>query len=109
MKTIYRQALTLNKIQAVEMEYKRRVLGGAKMTVGSVEKGKQQSIEYLNSFIQRMQLESMNNFIEKMQLRWWGHLLRIDNKRLVKQICEARPQNKRRRGKPKKNATVKSK
>lgn len=102
-KAIYRPVLTYgceswvltknqkSKIQAIEMRYLRR-------TKGITRKDRirnQQVREELGV------TKSVLEFIEQRQLSWWGHLQRLDSKRPVKQIWEAKPDQKRGRGRPK--------
>lgn len=100
-KTIYRPILTFgceswvlnkqqkSKIQAVEMKYLRR-------TRGVTKKDKIRNTKIRDD----LELESTLEFIEKRQLSWWGHLHRMDQRRPVKRIWEAKSQTRRRRGRP---------
>ncbi|XP_031343067.1 uncharacterized protein LOC116170703 [Photinus pyralis] len=47
-------------------------------------------------------IKSMTEFIENKQLGWWGHLQRMHNQSQVKQVWEAKPQGRKRKGRPKK-------
>ena len=57
---------------------------------------------------EELQTKPVLEFIEKRQLSWWGHLVRMDDKRPVKEIWSVREAEKRRRGRPREewNGTV---
>jgi hypothetical protein len=38
--------------------------------------------------------------IQRRQLKWYGHLLRTENSRWTKKICQWTPHGRRRRGRP---------
>ena len=102
-KTIYRPILTFgcetwilnkqqkSKIQAVEMRYLRRTKG-----VTRYDRIRNTDIR------EELEIESTLEFIERRQLSWWGHLQRMDNKRPVKKIWEAKVQKQKKRGRPRK-------
>lgn len=101
--TIYRPVLTYgceswnlsisqkNKIQAMEMKYLRRVLGVTK-------EDRIRNIQIR----EELGVKPVTHFIEMRQLSWWGHIQRMNNNRQVKLVYEARPQTKRKRGRPRK-------
>lgn len=52
---------------------------------------------------QRIGIEgSLATDIERQQLMWYGHVQRMDDTRLPKQIMQWIPQHRRKRGRPKK-------
>lgn len=101
--TIYRPVLTYgceswnlsirqkNKIQAMEMKYLRRVLGVTR-------EDRIRNIQIR----EELGVKPVTHFIEQRQLSWWGHIQRMNNNRQVKLVYEARPQTKRKRGRPRK-------
>lgn len=101
--TIYRPVLTYgceswnlsisqkDKIQAMEMKYLRRVLGVTK-------EDRIRNIQIR----EELGVKPVTHFIEMRQLSWWGHIQRMNNNRQVKLVYEARPQTKRKRGRPRK-------
>ena len=100
-KSIYRPVLlygcetwTLNqqdksRIQAAEMKYLRRVAGFTKLD-------RQRNDDIRKS----LEVEPINAVIEKRQLGWWGHLVRMPNTRLVRNVWEAKDGRRRKRGRP---------
>ncbi|GJQ75716.1 hypothetical protein Trydic_g17788 [Trypoxylus dichotomus] len=46
-------------------------------------------------------LQPAFEFIDQRQLNWWGHFQRMNDRRVVKKIWEARSSKQRRRGRPK--------
>jgi hypothetical protein len=44
----------------------------------------------------------IQEYVERSQLRWYGHVNRMDDKRIVKRVREARETGKRPRGRPRK-------
>lgn len=102
-KTIYRPILTYgseswvltnrtkSRIQAMEMKYLRRV------------KGITRKDRIRNEVVrEELGIESIDETIENNKLKWFGHMTRMTNKRPVKIIWEARSNNKRKRGRPRK-------
>lgn len=100
-KTIYRPILTFgceswvlskgqkSKIQAVEMKYLRRVMGVTKRD------------RLRNIDIRRdLEIQPTLDFIEQRQLSWWGHLVRMEERRPVRRIWEARIERYKKRGRP---------
>lgn len=51
---------------------------------------------------EELEVESIHSVIERNQLKWFGHINRMQQKRQVKQVWEAKVQNKRGKGRPKK-------
>jgi hypothetical protein len=47
-------------------------------------------------------VQPIQEYGERSQLRWCGHVNRMDDKRTVKRVCEARETGKRPRGRPRK-------
>lgn len=78
-----------SKLQAMEMRYLRLVRG---ITRRDRVRNKEVR-EHLN-------VEPLQVKIEKRKLRWFGHIVRMRESRQVKNIWNARPQGKRRRGRP---------
>uniref|UniRef100_A0A1Y1K5K2 Endonuclease-reverse transcriptase n=1 Tax=Photinus pyralis TaxID=7054 RepID=A0A1Y1K5K2_PHOPY len=82
---------TKSKIQSLEMKYLRAV------------KGITRCDRIRNSDVrEELGIKSMTEFIENKQLGWWGHLQRMHNQSQVKQVWEAKPQGRKRKGRPKK-------
>jgi hypothetical protein len=46
-------------------------------------------------------VQPVEEYVERSQLRWYGHVNRMDDKRIDKRVFEAR-ETKRPRGRPKK-------
>ena len=44
----------------------------------------------------------IQEYVERSQLRWYGHVNRMDDKRIVKSVYDAREAGKRPRGRPRK-------
>src|SRR3984885_2110199 len=47
--------------------------------------------------------ETMENIIRKRRLRWMGHVIRMDEARIAKQVMNWKPEGRRGRGRPRKN------
>jgi hypothetical protein len=47
-------------------------------------------------------VQPIQEYVERSQLRWYGQVNRMDDKRIVKRVCEARETGKRTRGRPRK-------
>jgi hypothetical protein len=47
-------------------------------------------------------VQSTQEYVKRSQLRWYGHVNRMDDKRIVKRVYEAREIGKRSRGRPRK-------
>lgn len=80
-----------SRIQAVEMRYLRRV-----RNVNRMDRMRNESIR------EQLEVEPVLKTIQRQQLRWFGHLCRMDEKRPVKRIWQAKTVGRRRRGRPKK-------
>ena len=78
-------------IQACEMRFLRKI------------KGKTRRDRIRNKIMREIVGQPMQEYVEKSQLRWYGHVNRMDNKRIVKRVYEARETGKRTRGRPKEN------
>lgn len=102
-RTVFRPVLTFgcetwvltkrqkSKLQAAEMKYLRRVRGVTKID-------KMRNIQIRKD----LEVQSVTDFIEQRQLSWWGHLNRMESRRPVKQVWEAKIHKKRKRGRPRK-------
>jgi hypothetical protein len=79
-------------IQTAEMKYLRRVIG------------KTRRDKIRNEMIRmNLGIQPLHNKMEQAQLRWFGHLNRMDEEKLTKQVWEARTEElgmKRPRGRP---------
>ena len=51
---------------------------------------------------EQVKTESIESKVDKNKLRWFGHINRMDNNKIPKQILECKPQGKLPRGRPKK-------
>jgi hypothetical protein len=47
-------------------------------------------------------VQSIQEYVERSQLRWYSHVNRMGDKRIVKRVCEARETGKRPMGRPRK-------
>jgi hypothetical protein len=47
-------------------------------------------------------VQPVQEHVERSQLRWYGHVNRMDDKRIVKRVYEARETGKKPRGRPRK-------
>lgn len=77
------------KLNACEMKVLRKIAGVTK-------------IDKIRSDIIRKDLKiiSVVQRIERQELRWFGHMVRMDEKRVVKEIWEMRMTGKKRKGRP---------
>ena len=75
----------------MEMKYLRRVKG-----ITRKDRIRNEAVR------EELSIESIAETIENNKLKWFGHMARMTNKRPVKAIWEARSNNKRKRGRPKK-------
>ena len=78
-------------IQACEMRFLRKI------------EGKTRRDRIRNKIIREtVGVQPIQEYVERSQLRWYGHVNRMDDKRIVKRVCEARETGKRPRGRPRK-------
>ena len=102
-RTIYRLILThsceswvmnsnnQSAIQACEMRFLREI------------DGKRRSDRIRNTIIRdTVGVKPIQEYVERSQLGWYGHVNRIDDKRIVKRVYEGRETGKRTRGRPRK-------
>jgi hypothetical protein len=47
-------------------------------------------------------VQPIQEYVERSQLRWYGHVNRMDDKRIVKRVYEVRETGKSPRGRPRK-------
>uniref|UniRef100_A0A1Y1M3Z3 Reverse transcriptase domain-containing protein n=1 Tax=Photinus pyralis TaxID=7054 RepID=A0A1Y1M3Z3_PHOPY len=80
-----------SKIQAIEMKYLRGVMG-----ITRLDRCK-------NDIVRReLEVEPIIESIKRQQLKWFGHLMRMGEGRKTKNVWQARPWQKRKRGRPRK-------
>ena len=76
-------------IQASEMKFLRRAIGKTKKD------------RVRNTKIRKdVDQTPLNDILEQKQLKWYGHLVRMDENRIVKKIFQCKEEGKRRRGRP---------
>lgn len=102
-KAVYRPILTYgceswtltnqikSKVQAAEMKYLRAVKG-----VTRLHRIRNEDIR------EELQVEPVLHTIEKQQLKWLGHMYRMKDERQVKRVWQARTDQRRRKGRPRK-------
>lgn len=78
-------------INAIEMKYLRKI--------AEVTKFDRIRSEDIRTSLEQ---EPITKKIENRQLSWFGHILRMDQNRLTKKVISAKPNYKKRRGRPKK-------
>ena len=81
------------RIRAVEMDYLRRSAGRSRL-----ERIRNEQIR-----LKMSAQETVIERIEKKSLRWFGHLLRMNDERLPKQIFIWKPPGRRKRGRPRRS------
>ena len=77
------------RVQAAEMGFLRKVRG-----LSLLEKVKKTDIR------RSLNIEPVLLLIERSQLRWYGHVIRMSYDRKAKQLMDALPSGKKRRGRP---------
>ena len=60
--------------------------------------GKTRRDRIRNKIIRDIGVQSIQEYVERSQLRWYVHVNRMDNKRVVKRVYAARETGKRPRG-----------
>jgi hypothetical protein len=81
-----------SKVTAAEMRYLRR-------TVGKTRRDRWRNERVREEVGRRALCED----IKERQLKWFGHVIRMPESRVVKEVVEARREGKRRRGRPRTN------
>ena len=84
------KAKTVAKVNSTEMDFWRR-------SVRISRKGKIRN----NIIKQKMNVRSLLDDIKTKQLQWYGHVQRMDEGRLPKEVMKWRPPGRRKRGRPK--------
>jgi hypothetical protein len=78
-------------IQACEMQFLRKI------------EGKTRSDRIRNKIIlETVGVQPIQEYAERSKLRWYGHVNRMGDKRIVKRVYEATDKGKRPRGRPRK-------
>ena len=80
-----------SRLQAAEMKFLRR-------TVGKTKRDKIRNTRIR----EQVKADSLEHKIERNQLRWFGHLNRMQNDRVAKQVFDCKQQGKLPRGRPRK-------
>lgn len=81
-----------DKLIAAEMKHLRRITGKTKFDrIRNVQ------------IREELHQKPINKQLETKQLKWFGHIQRMSEERLVKKVIQARRVEKRRVGRPKKN------
>jgi hypothetical protein len=79
-----------NKLLATEIDYLRR-----SERISRLDKIRNEAIRTKMGIKKNIAQE-----IEEQQLRWYGHVKRMEDGKIVKQVAELKPQGKRTRGRP---------
>jgi hypothetical protein len=78
-------------IQACEMRFLRKI------------EGKRRRGRIRNTITREtVGVQPIQEYVERSQLKWYGHVNRMDDKRIVKRVYEARKTGNRPRGRPRK-------
>lgn len=78
-----------NRLQAMEMRYFRRVAGKTRR-----DRVRNQTLRT------NLQVQPLTEVVDRNKMRWFGHLVRMEDQRIPKQMLEARTQGRRPRGRP---------